>query len=213
MRFLLESCFTVIDIQTAYEGLFLNQPLPQPAVVLTFDDGYQDFHDYAWPVLQEYGLPATVFIVAARIGGVADWVSGEKAQSAALMGTQNLRELAANGITIGSHTATHPHLGALDPEAQKNELRASKLGLEDLLGQPVQHLCYPYGDYNQATRFIAKETGYLTGFSTRRASANTAPNAYEIPRQSISYRDTLVHYRYKLWLKNRLNEFRASQKA
>lgn len=207
----LHNYFTVIDIQTAYEGLFLGRPLPRRAVVLTFDDGYQDFYDYAWPVLQEYRLPATVFMVSERIGRIADWVSGEKAQSAALMGTRTLRELAAHGITIGSHTATHPHLSALCPEAQQQELCTSKQRLEDLLGLPVQHLCYPYGDYNQATPGIAEAAGYLTGFSTRRAGANFAPNAFQIPRQSISYKDTLVRYIYKILIKNRIKERQARQ--
>lgn len=209
MRMLDRLGIPVISLPKAYEGLFGNGELPKKSVVLTFDDGFQDFHDYAWPVLHEYRNPATVFAVTDQIGQKADWdgLVGEKAQSPELMDAHTLRELAADDlVTIGSHTRTHPYLETLAAEEQRRELVDSRQHLEDILDQPVRHLCYPYGGYNDDTVAIAREAGYLTGISTKRARdagacAESARNAFEIPRRGVSYKHSPLRFAGKLMFK------------
>jgi peptidoglycan/xylan/chitin deacetylase (PgdA/CDA1 family) len=105
-------------------------------------------------------------------------------------------------VTIGSHSVHHHRLGALEAQASRTEIHDSKARLEELLGQPVAHFCYPYGHYDRAVREAVCEAGYLTGLTTIRGRADQAANAYEIPRQGISYKDTRLHYAYKLHLKH-----------
>lgn len=202
LRYLQRSRCNVISLQDAYAGLFCGADLPRKSVVLTFDDGYQDVYDFAWPLLQQYRMPATVFMVAGKMGQKADWLQGADARSTRLMDANTLRTLAANDITIGSHGQTHCHLAGLDRQQRQREIVDSKTMLEDVLGQPVEHFCYPYGSQDQAARDAVQAARYSTGLTTRRDRADRADNAYAIPRQGISYKDSRLHFAFKLNLKH-----------
>jgi peptidoglycan/xylan/chitin deacetylase (PgdA/CDA1 family) len=112
---------------------------PPQGVVLTFDDGFANFAEEAWPILHRLAFKATVFAVVDRIGQTADWLSsGDRPR---LMNMATLRQLAGQGVEIGSHTLTHPRLAALPVTAQRREIADSKKKLEDSLGQAVLHFC------------------------------------------------------------------------
>jgi peptidoglycan/xylan/chitin deacetylase (PgdA/CDA1 family) len=90
------------------------------------------------------------------------------------MSAVQLREIHALGMTIGSHTVSHPKLAALGPERQRRELADSKAALEDLLGEQVGHLCYPYGSFDLDAVRAAAETGYLSATTCLRGLASPA---------------------------------------
>src|SRR5699024_2393221 len=102
--------------------------------VLTFDDGFQDFHDHAWPVLKSYDLPAMLYAISDRLGGKQDWGAPSPFADNNLMDAPTLRTLANDGLDVGGHTATHPQLSKLSPSEQTTEIRDAKLRLEDILG-------------------------------------------------------------------------------
>jgi peptidoglycan/xylan/chitin deacetylase (PgdA/CDA1 family) len=134
-------------------------------VVLTFDDGYADFHAHALPVLGKYGFVATVFVVSERIGGWNDWDAGV-APRADLMDITQLREVLAAGIRIGSHSATHPRLARLAAADLRREIAGSRRTLEDRLGVAVDAFCYPYGDCSAPARDAVVEAGYTAAFGS-----------------------------------------------
>jgi len=202
MRWLAALGYRVISLDDALRGLFGGQRIPPRSVVLTFDDGYRNFSEYAFPVLEHHGFPATVFLVADRIGQHADWLRDGQVQ-APLMDADTIRELHARGVTFGSHTLDHPRLTRLSPEAQWRELSESRERLESLLQAPVRHFCYPYGDYDAATRDLARRAGYESALTCIRGAANHADNPWEIPRKAISWGDSLVGYAWKLHMKHR----------
>ena len=94
-------CLTLRDGEAFLQGDERTRPR---AVVLTFDDGYKDFHEFAYPLLRQYGFGATVFVVTGQVGGLSRWDAGSETP---LMGWTELRDLAAHGIEIGSHTASN----------------------------------------------------------------------------------------------------------
>lgn len=201
MAWLKRAGYHVISLDEAWQGLFRRGPLPERCAVLTFDDGYQNFADHAWPVLQQHGFPATVFLVASLVGRQADWLD-DMGERPALMSGETIRRLHDEGVTFGSHAVSHVRLSALPPEQQRRQIVDSKRMLEDLLGQPVRHFCYPYGDYDEHCRDLVAEAGYRTGLTCIRGAANTADNAFEIPRKAISYGDNLLGFWWKLHMKH-----------
>lgn len=201
MGYLRRFGYSVISLDEAVAGLFEGTPLPGRPVVLTFDDGYANFAEHAAPILRRHRFPATVFLVAERIGRPAEWL-GDGQVKAPLMDVGTIRALLGQDIDFGSHTLTHPRLSQLDAAAQEREIRDSRSRLEDLLGRPVRHFCYPYGDYDAHSRDLVAAAGYASGLTCIRGAGNRADNRWEIPRKAISYGDNLVGYFWKLHMKH-----------
>ncbi|BBL75323.1 polysaccharide deacetylase family protein [Methylomagnum ishizawai] len=197
--------YRVISLEQARAAVFDQQPRSRPAVVLTFDDGYRNFAEYAYPILREYGHPATLFAVSGLLGQPARWLANGGVDAPLLSGAE-LRELRAGGIEIGSHSVSHPRLGRLDPAAYRAEIADSKAALEDLLGTAVESFAYPYGDYTPEVRDAVAGAGYRVAVTCSRGAARTAPHPLEIPRKAIAWGDDLLGFFWKLRFKNRRKE-------
>jgi peptidoglycan/xylan/chitin deacetylase (PgdA/CDA1 family) len=133
------------DLARAREG---GQPLPRPAVILTFDDGKEDARRLVLPALQQRGMRATFFIITSLVGqpGYLTWDS--------------VRALEAAGMEIGSHTVDHARLADLPDERVREELTLSKRELETQLHHPVEALAYPYNSVRASIVRAAGAAGY-----------------------------------------------------
>ncbi|HDZ23716.1 MAG TPA: polysaccharide deacetylase family protein [Desulfobacteraceae bacterium] len=195
--------YKVLSLRTALDGLFGNGELPHHGVVLTFDDGYQNFSNYALPILKRYNFPATVFLVADLIGRNAKWLEEDGRYGAPLMDKKTVLELRRHNVTFGSHSLTHPFLTLIDRERQKQEIGGSKSALEDLLGEGVKYFCYPSGDYNEAVVDLVKDAGYEAALTCDRGAATPLDNPLALPRKAISFGDSLIGYFWKLHMKHK----------
>jgi peptidoglycan/xylan/chitin deacetylase (PgdA/CDA1 family) len=143
--------FTTISMDELMAGLRGEASLPPRPVVLTFDDGYADFYDQAYPLLLRHGAKATIYIISGRVG------------TPGYMGWPELRGLAASPlITIGAHTRTHVDFTEVSAERVRAEIAGSKRDIEAQLSITVRHFCYPAGHYTKA----ALEQVYASGFDT-----------------------------------------------
>lgn len=194
--------YRVLRLSDAVEDL-AKGVLPKRAVVLTFDDGYQNFQRYAAPELARYGFPSTVFLLSGMIGGRAEWLKADGHDAADLLDAKAIRELQDAGVEFGSHGRTHRRLSTLDPVALRTEIAASKTELESLLGRSVRSFCYPYGDYTPAAVEIAREAGYDAGLTCIRGRARPSDAAFELPRMGVSFGVTLPGYLWKLHFQKR----------
>lgn len=122
---------------------------PPDQVVITFDDAYANFHEVAWPLLRERGLPATLYVPVDYLDGGDTPIRGRSIQACTW---DQLREMASQGLDIGSHTCSHPDLRALDGPALEREIAGSRAVLEERLGVPVRTFCYPRGLHTRAAR-------------------------------------------------------------
>ncbi len=192
--------FDVINLSEARARLFEGRPFTRRSVVITVDDGYDDFREHAWPALRAQGLSATVYLVSSLIGQRARWLT-DWPQQPGLMDAAAVRELRREGCEFGSHAATHPRLSRLSAEQQRAEIVDSKAALEDLLGEAVPHFCYPYGDYSLRARDLVAEAGYHTATTCIRGAGHVSHNPFELTRKAISYGDNLLGFAWKLHAK------------
>jgi len=193
--------YRVLDLDTALDCLAGAQAAPARAVVLTFDDAYENFAQQALPVLQDHGFPATVYAISGWLGRRAEWFAAEPDRPIPdLMSAQRLREVHAAGITIGSHTASHTRLHRVSRLVLRQELRDSKAALEDILGDEVRHLSYPYNSFDRATVHAAARAGYASATTCLRGLATVADHPLALPRLAISFGDRLLAYWWRLLL-------------
>lgn len=181
----------VITLEEAAAGV--------PGVAITFDDGYRDNLLHAAPVLHALEIPATIFMVSDRAGGVLD--GDPEPATGVLMNVDELRALRALGIQVGAHTRTHPRLARLDEAAQRDEILGSKLQLEALLGQNVSSFAYPYGsaaDYTAVSVRLAEEAGYALAVSNRYGHNTPVADRYALRRIWIDATDTLPLFQAKV---------------
>lgn len=195
--------YRVLDLDGALECLAGTRPTPPRAVVLTFDDAYENFREYALPVLARHGFPATVYAISGWVGRRAEWFAKDPGRPIpALMSAAGLREIQQAGISIGSHTANHVKLAEVPRDVQHSELADSKSALEDLLGVPVRHLCYPFGSFDLDAIRAAAATGYASATTCLRGAAGPADHPLALPRKAISFGDNLLGYWWKLAVKH-----------
>lgn len=141
------------------------------AVVLTFDDGYEDNLLNALPLLREHGARATLYLVGDR---QADWSAKKKAHHASgelgrepKLTDPQVRELLDSGlIELGAHTLTHANLAKLDADQKRAEIAGSKHELERKFGVPVLTFAYPFGIWDEADRVNVRDAGFTTAVTT-----------------------------------------------
>src|SRR5207245_147749 len=105
---------------------------------------------------------AIQFLPADFLGRRNEWDVGLGEAPEAIMDAAQVREWLAAGHDIGSHSLTHPFLTRLPPAQAREEISASRKKLEDLFGRPVEHFCYPYGDWDEPVRDLVEQAGYRT---------------------------------------------------
>jgi peptidoglycan/xylan/chitin deacetylase (PgdA/CDA1 family) len=161
--------------RSASPGEVLAPPgAPEKFVSITFDDGYEDAFREGLEPLAENGFRATMFLVSGRLG------SG--GPSGATMGDVQVRDWLAAGHRVGSHTVSHPRLSTIPRGRASEEITASKKGLEDRFGVPIEDFCYPYGDWDEAVRDMVAEAGYSTACTTEPGLNDASVSPYEIRR-------------------------------
>lgn len=114
----------------------------EPCVVLTFDDGFADVHANAWPLLRAAGLPFTVYLSTAFVGGTMQWDGSTATAAGAALTWQQLEDMVASGLcTVGNHTHHHCRPELLDTD----ELDRCSDEVESHLGVRPRHFAFTWG--------------------------------------------------------------------
>lgn len=147
--------------------------IPDKAIILTFDDGYENFYQNAYPELKKRGMTAVSYIITDKVG------------TESYMTRDQIVEIEKYGIEIGSHTLSHPDLATASEARATKEITDSKKYLEELIGKKVISLCYPSGKFNTSTEIIVKNAGYEYAVTTK-SSITTFSDVFALNRYRVN---------------------------
>jgi peptidoglycan/xylan/chitin deacetylase (PgdA/CDA1 family) len=199
MKYLRENGYTTCSLAQAIERLQQQTQAEAKFVVITFDDGYRDFYQHAFPALSQWGFSATVFLPTAFIGDHPLQFKGKDCLTWA-----EVRELNNHGILFGSHTVTHPQLRELSGAAINAEIANSKATIEEKLGSAVRSFAYPYAfpqtdaDFTKMLRDSLRRAGYRNGVSTIVGRANPTSEPLFLERLPVNSCDDQALFSAKL---------------
>ena len=197
MRYLAEHGYYSVSLEQWAQAIVAGRRLPGRPIIITFDDGYVNFQQHAWPVLADAGFTATMFVVTDKVGATADWdqVTGE---SLPLMSWDDLRSLQARGLIIGSHCASHASLPTLDTEAIIDEGVRSRTRLQQELGIDTRSVAFPYGHADDRVREALARAGYEIAVGTWGGTSTLLHNPRNLPRIEIFPGDDLSAFASKV---------------
>ena len=187
-----------IGLPDLIAGLQGDRALPDGAVAVTFDDGFAATYEHGMPILKRYDIPATMFLVSGRLGRDNDWMTPRGFPRRELVTREQARAMRQAGMTIGSHTRSHPRLTEVRPEVLDAEIAGSKVDLEDSLGEEVAYFAYPFGLHNDASREAVARAGYRGACSVRSGFNSTQVDRYELRRIEVYGSDSPWRFRQKL---------------
>ncbi len=185
MDFLKRNDYHVISLDALITAKREKRHLSKNNVIITFDDGYDDNYTYAFPVLKEYGFPASIFVITNLIGkpGYLTW--------------EELKEMEKSQITIGSHTVDHVYLPGVPLDWQSYQIKESKRVLEEKLGHTIDFFAYPSGGFSDGTKDIVEAAGYRAALTTNRGNKRFNEDVYELKRVRFKDKDSSLG----LWAK------------
>jgi peptidoglycan/xylan/chitin deacetylase (PgdA/CDA1 family) len=191
LAYLRDAGYTALTVGAIAAVLAEGSRVPPRTVVLTFDDGFEDFHRHALPALAEYGLTGTAFVTT---GWVQDAKSSAK-RPGRMLSWRQVGEAVSAGVEVGAHSCQHPELDQIPAALLREELYASKARLEDKLGVPVPGLAYPYGYSNALVREVARTAGYDYGCAVGNRMTCEGSDLFRLPRLTVHRSTDLAKFR------------------
>jgi peptidoglycan/xylan/chitin deacetylase (PgdA/CDA1 family) len=191
-----------------YRPATFAQALTAPAggrtFAVTFDDAYRSVLERARPIMDELGVPGTVFVPTdwpdreepMRWPGIDQWLGGPHEQELLCLGWDELRALAGAGWEVGSHTCSHPHLTGLDDTALERELVVSREVCSEKGGTLCRSIAYPYGDVDARVVEAARSAGYELGASLPKRFGSS--DRLDWPRVGVYNADDLRRFKLKV---------------
>ncbi|HCW53306.1 MAG TPA: polysaccharide deacetylase [Clostridium sp.] len=174
LEYIKKQGYTTLSLKEVENYILNNQPIPEKSILITFDDGYMDNYYNAYPILKELNMKATIFCITSELDG--SYYLSEDA----------IKEMSNDNIDIQSHTVNHSHLNTLTYDEQLKELTESKAKLENITGNKITAIAFPFGDYNEDSIKAAKNSGYTLAFTTNKGFASRNNNPLELDRIYVS---------------------------
>ena len=164
--------YTILPLPKIVESLKSGQLLPDRTVGISIDDAYLSVYENAWPLLKAANLPFTIFVATSpvdrNLSGYMSW--------------DQLRELKAAGVTVGSQTHTHPHMHTLSVERVREEIDTSNQIFLNELGERPELFAYPYGEYSRFVIDAIKDAGFIAAFGQNSGIMHADDDFFELPR-------------------------------
>lgn len=176
----LKSNFNVVRLGEIIDYLEKKRDLPSRSVVVTFDDGYEDFYKNAFPILKKYGIPATVFIIAEEPD------RKELGSDFKLLSWEQIKEIISSGLVdIGSHGLTHKKLTRISIKEVENEVARSRVVINDNSGFKPLFFAYPKGSFNKEIKKSVEQNDYAGAVTAEQMLVLKNSDPYAIPRIQV----------------------------
>ncbi len=170
--------YSVLPVPHIIAALRAGTPLPERTVGITIDDAYLSVYDEAWPRLAEAGFPFTLFVATDSVDtgtfGTMSW--------------DQLRELAAAGVTIGNHGASHGHLWQGDPKSVREDIARAERRFEQELGLTPSLFAYPYGEFDLPTRQVVHDFDFEAAFGQHSGTVHPGADFQGLSRFALNER-------------------------
>ncbi len=173
MKLLHDWEYTVIPVELLVRAIQEGAALPPRPIIITFDDGDLSVYNTAFPIMQKYGLTGVVYIV------------GNYMNTEGYMSAEQIKELAAAGWEVGSHSRSHRELTKLPPAVQREEIVQARQDLQEATGAPVLTFAYPYGLMNNAVGSYVHFAGYIAAMGLGFTSDQGKSNLYWLQRRDV----------------------------
>lgn len=155
IQYLASRGYSILSAKELVDALRTKSQAPSRSIVLTFDDGYRDNYQYAYPVLKKYGVKGSFMIATGLMGG-SDYMTWD-----------NLREMSGSGLAyFTDHTWSHYAVGYGAADKIRYEIATAKQQLQDNTGQAIDLFTYPYGSFSDLSIDILRQEGFTGAFST-----------------------------------------------
>jgi len=177
----------------------IQSPNSSKYVVLTFDDGYSDFYVHAFPILKQFGFPATLFLPTAFIDGKRPGLRGKEH-----LNWGQVKAIHKAGINIGSHTVTHQQLRTLKVDEITREIESSKAIIEDHLSQKVESFSYPYKfaehdrGFREMLSALLRNAGFKNAVTTHVGTNGSVQDPYCLRRLPVNSYDDISFFENKI---------------
>ena len=171
---------------TLSEGLrLLDEGSSERVISITFDDAYHDILVHALPHLIAAGFSATTYAVSDRLGAFNSWDADVLNVRKPTMSRDDLLRWRDAGMEVGGHTRTHPRLPQCTDAQLEDEIAGGKHALEQLLGEKVTQFCYPYGQYDDRAKAVARTAGYAAAVTIATGRARRDEDRFALPRVAV----------------------------
>ena len=186
-------------------------------MALTFDDGFVNFAEVAWPLLRHHDLPVTLFVATERVGTNNAWTGADERgiPTLPLLDWDAIARMVDKGLTLGSHSRTHRHLTELSDAELKVELEGSADEIERRTGVRPTTFCYPYGSHDERVAKAALAV-YPFACTTELRTLRASEDPSRLPRLDVHYYRTSKRlaawgsgsFRRHLWLRSQARRLR-----
>lgn len=196
MSYLKDNNYQVIGLSDLVEFLEKGEELPQKAVVITFDDGFEDNYFNAFPVLKKYNFPATVFLATGLIGGE---INNSQNIPLKMLNWRQIEEMHSSGLVdFQPHAVSHQRLDKFDKNKIKEEIIESRKIIEEKLDKKCLFFAYPKGKYNQDIIEILKENGFKAARTVDAGKVNKGDDLFKLKRVSINSTTSFIQFKANL---------------
>lgn len=169
---LLKARYDLVTIDAFGDWMAGRRQFARPPCAITFDDGWRDNYEVAFPLLQRHGVPATVFLVTS-------WIGHDD-----MLDADRIAHMESSGVAFGSHTVTHALLGQVDRPTMRAELADSKAALDRYVKRPSRWFCFPKGSHNEEACELARQF-YDGAVTVRRGWVNKHDDRFTVKRVGI----------------------------
>ena len=188
LQYLAEAKYHTITLSDLYLHLTQGYPLPEKPIVLTFDDGYADAYDVVFPLLLDYDMTGTFFVLA----------TPTHFEAPEYMTWDQMKKMSDAGMEIQSHGRDHVDLRGRSNDYLIYQILGIQEAIRDHTGQLPRFFCYPSGQYDDNVIAVLKSAGYWGAVTTAWGKTHTAEGIFVMSRVRIRGNDTLGSFISKL---------------
>jgi peptidoglycan/xylan/chitin deacetylase (PgdA/CDA1 family) len=194
MAYLSEQGYTPLTVTHYVQATADGSMLPGRPVILTFDDGFEDFFTAALPVLQRYHFPATLYVATDFVGKTSRWLCREGETGRPMLTWAQIVQIDRAGIECGGHSHTHPQLDTLPEASAYDEIVRCKDLLQHHLGHQVLSFAYPFGYYTTAVQRLVARAGYTSACAVHHRMSSEKTNPLALTRLMVTPETTIDRF-------------------